>query len=197
MALTVKITSSLESPAVGTEVTLTATPTGAASGSTMSYAWTVGGSPVDGTTDSIKYTPSKAGTEAVAVTATATGTDSTKETATDSLNVVAVNKTFSGVTVAVAANPTSANVGDSVTYTATVTGAPEGATVVYAWYENDSQTATAVAGQTGSTYTNTYGSAGTAKVKASATLSADNYDDATFTSDDASVVISEKLSTLL
>ena len=195
MALTVNITSSNNSPTVGTQIALTANPSGQASGATLAYAWTVNGTAVSGTGSGITYTPSSAGktTFGVTVTATTTGDTPTTETQSATLDVTAVNKKFTGINATVSSSKTNGVVGDSITYLVAYTGAPEGSSATYAWYENDSSTP--VAGQTDYQYVRQYGNAGTTKVHASVTLSAPGYDSATFFADDITVTITNNTMT--
>ena len=191
MALTVNITSSNNSPTVGTQIALTANPSGQASGATLAYAWTVNGTAVSGTGSGITYTPSTAGktTFGVTVTATTTGDTPTTETQSATLDVTAVNNQFTGVVASVTASETNATVGDTVVFTASYTGAT-GATATYQWFENDS--ATPVAGQTAKTYSKTYGSKGTDKISVKVSLTQENYDPLDAVSGDLTVTVVNK-----
>jgi hypothetical protein len=129
LTASVSIAASATTICAGTSVTFTATPTNG--GSTPSYQWYVGATPVG--TDSATYTTtSLANADSVSVVLTSNATPClTGSPATSNSISITVNPTLTA-SVSIAASATTICAGTSVTFTATPTN--DGATPSYQWY---------------------------------------------------------------
>ena len=145
----VSIAASATTICSGTSVTFTATPTNG--GSTPSYQWYVGATPVG--TDSATYTTtSLANADSVSVVLTSNATPCLAGSPTTSNSISITVNPILTASVSIAASATTICAGTSVTFTATPTNG--GSTPSYQWYVGATPVGSNSATFTSSTLTN-------------------------------------------
>ncbi|MBX8642618.1 MAG: PKD domain-containing protein [Thermoplasmata archaeon] len=140
----VSVSSSQNPTDVSNSVTFTASESGGTG--TISYAWTVNGAS-EGSGSTLSYSFSSSGSYTIEVTVT----DGDGHTASASLT----ETVYSDPSVSIASSQNPADVGNSVTFTASPSGGS--GSYSYQWYLNSN----AVSGATASTYSTSFSSSGT------------------------------------
>ena len=143
------------SASLGQTVTFDGSKSTVPSGQTLTYAWNFGDS-TSGTGVSPTHTYATAGTYTVTLTITASGGATATSTAT---------VTISGLPVANAGGPYTANLSQAVSFDGSKSTAPSSQTLTYAWSFGDSTSGTGVSP------THTYATAGTYTVTLTITAS--------------------------
>lgn len=133
MAITAKLTPATASVKFGESQKFTASATGAAEGSTLSYAWKVDSKAIADTTAEITVQADKVGSKAISVTVTETPTEGGATTSDASATLTVTNAVITGVTATATAAPATVEFGESSKVTVKVTGAPAGSTISYKW----------------------------------------------------------------
>ncbi|URY13964.1 capsid and scaffold protein [Shigella phage ESh27] len=184
---TLKITPESPTTVFGVPITLTANVSGAPSGATTSFQWSMDDSNIpDATSATYKFTPTEVGSKTLKCTVSVSASNYVTKEISAEATVVTNNATFNSATISLSPPSVNTTVGGTATLTASVTGAPGDTNIVYSWKKDNVAESNST-----NTYSIDTSSAGTHTIKVEAVLTKDNYTSKTISST-AEVVIAER-----
>lgn len=181
MATTLKLLPNDAVIGIGKTQKFSAELTGAPVDAVTTYVWEVDSVAQSSVTNNMDYTASSEGAKVVKVTSTTKAEDAEDDIQTAQVTLT-VNKNTMTVSI-VSETPTPAiKVGDEWSATCTVTGAPAGATIAYAW----------TSGETTASISGTATTVGNITNKCKVTVKAADYDDFVKDTNTVTIVVSKR-----
>lgn len=181
MAIALQLLPSNPTIEIGSTQKFTATITGAPVDAVTTYVWTVDGVVQTSTQSSIDYLGDTLGSKVIKVVAT-TEVQDAEDDVQEASTSVNVTKKKMIVTAKAITNDATVFIDDTMDFTVTLTGAPAGSTITYAWST----------GQTTAIFSETATTAGTYETKCTVTVKAADYEDTTVESNTVTVLVNKK-----